>query len=71
MVKPMTVADLIALLQTFPQHLPVAFEMHSEYELLEASHLNILTLCEPRPDGWIHDRRPDKSTKEYLVFPGN
>jgi hypothetical protein len=67
----MTVADLIATLQTMPQHLLVGYRCHSEQCLLEASDLNIVEACLPRPDGWIQSKRPDKPTQEYLMFPGN
>ena len=67
----MTVKELIELLQTKPQDLLVAYDLYSEQVLLEADDIRIKTLCEPRPDGWVHDKRPDKPTREYLIFPGN
>jgi hypothetical protein len=67
----MTVAELITLLQTKPQELQVVYQLHSEYCLLEANLIDVERLCEPRPDGWVHDARPDKPTQEYLVLPGN
>lgn len=67
----MTVAELIAKLQTMPQHLPVAYKCYSEQCLLEASDLTIVEACLPRPDGWIQYKRADKPTQEYLMFPGN
>lgn len=67
----MTVAELIAELQTMPQHLPVAYCCYSEQCLLEASDLGIETFCLPRPDGWIQNKRPDMPSQEYLLFPGN
>ncbi len=67
----MTVAELITLLQSKPQDLQVAYALFSEYCLLEAKDIDVEHLCEPRPDGWVHSRRPDKPTQEYLVFPGN
>lgn len=70
-VKPMTVKQLIKLLQTFPSTLPVAYRLHSEQCLLEPKEIDIVEACEPRPDGWIEDKRPDKPTKRYLMLPGN
>ena len=67
----MTVAELIAFLQTQPQDLQVAYERNSEQCLLEANELHQEVCCEPRADGWIHDQRPDKATQTYLMFPGN
>lgn len=70
-IKPITVADLIQFLQTKPPALPVAYRKHSEQLLLELDDIATEALCEPRTDGWIHDARPDKPTRDYLVFPGN
>ena len=67
----MTVRELIELLQTKPQDLPVAYQIFSEQCLLEADDIRIRALCIPREDGWVADSRPDKPTREYLVFPGN
>lgn len=67
----MTVAELIALLQTKPQDLQVAYRLYSEQCLLEAADIRVVTRCEPRPDGWVEDERPDKPTRQYLLFPGN
>ncbi len=67
----MNVAELVALLQTMPQDLRVAYRMFSERCLLEAADIEIRTACAPRPDGWIHNERPDKPAETYLVLPGN
>lgn len=67
----MTIAELIEVLKTKPQDLQVAYELYSEYCLLEAQHIKIRPLCAPRPDGWVHAARPDKPTQHYLVLPGN
>lgn len=64
----MTVKELIAILQSKPQDLQVAYSRYSEFCLLEESDIQIESMCEPRPDGWIHARRPDKSTQDYLVL---
>ncbi len=68
-VKPLTVAQLIAVLQQHPQDLLVAYCLHSEQCLLEEKDIEVVKLCAHRPDGWIHDMRNDKSTVRYLVFP--
>lgn len=70
-VKPITVGDLIAHLQTLPQDLPVGYHAYSEHNLLQIKDLAIEEACLPRPDGWVHDARPDKATTTYLMFPGN
>jgi hypothetical protein len=67
----MTVKELIEFLQTQPQDLLVAYRLHSEQCLLESNYLQIQSFCAPRPDGWVHDSRPDKPQQDYLVFPGN
>ncbi len=67
----MTVAELIAFLQTQPQELQVAYRCYREQVLLEAKEIEIAEKCPPRPDGWIQDKRPDKPTQTYLLLPGN
>ena len=67
----MTVAELVDFLQKQQQDLPVAIKMYSEQYLLDAEDITIDELCEPRPDGWIHNKRPDKPAIFYLIFPGN
>jgi hypothetical protein len=67
----MTVAQLIEFLKTQPQDLPVAYEIHSEYCMLEEEDIVIGDHCLPREDGWIERQRSDKKTQTYLVFPGN
>lgn len=67
----MTISELIAYLQEQPQDLQVAYRLYSEQCLLDVSHIEILELCEARPDGWIQNKRPDKPTQTYLMFPGN
>ncbi len=70
-MTPVTVADLVAHLLTLPQHLPVAYELHSKQCLLELGDITVERLCAARPDGWIQNARPDMRTTEYVVFPGN
>lgn len=67
----MTVKELIALLKKQPQDIQVAYSLHSEQCLLEANDISTVKLCAPRPDGWIHNCRPDKAEQEYLLFPGS
>ena len=66
-----TVADLIKYLEQFPQDIEVAYELYSDQYLLEFDQLKLEELCEPRSDGWVQNKRPDKPTQTYLVFPGN
>lgn len=67
----MTVDELIAYLQQQPQTLQVAYRCCSEQCLLEAADITIAEKCEPRPDGWIQNKRADKPTQTYLLLPGN
>lgn len=67
----MTVSDLIELLRAQPPGLLVAYRCCSEKVLLRADEIKIVEGCEPRPDGWIQDRRPDMPSRPYLVLPGN
>lgn len=67
----MTVAELVAFLQMQPQELQVAYRCCSEQVLLEAQDIKIAEECEPRPDGWIQNKRPDMPTQKYLMLPGN
>lgn len=67
----MNVSELITFLQTQPQDMPVAYRKYSEQCILDKENIETVELCLPRPDGWIHDPRPDKPTQKYLLFPGN
>ena len=67
----MKVSELIEFLKTQPQEIEVAYQVYSEQALLEADCIGVEELCEPRADGWIQNKRPDKPTRQYLVFPGN
>lgn len=67
----MTVAELIALLKTFPQDVLVTYQQCSEQVLLDKVHLSTYQACAPRPDGWVQDERPDMPSQTYLGFPGN
>jgi len=67
----MTVRELIEHLQKYPQNLPVAYRLYSESCLLVAKDIEVVSLCEPRPDGWVANKRPDKPSIDYLLLPGN
>lgn len=67
----MTVAELIAHLQTFPQDLQVTYDEHSEMVVLEADDITVGKACTPRPDGWVQCYRHDKPSQDYVMFPGN
>ena len=67
----MTVSELIKLLKTYPQDLPVAYRLFSEQCMLEPQDISVRSLCAEREDGWVANARPDKPTVEYLVLPGN
>jgi hypothetical protein len=67
----MIVKELIEFLKTQPQDLQVCYSLHSEQCLMEMRQIEIIEACEPRPDGWIQDKRPDMPTQKYLSFPGN
>lgn len=67
----MKVHELKELLSSFPDDMDIAYKLYSEHCILEVTAIKILRLGETRPDGWVHDSRPDKETIEYLVFPGN
>ncbi len=67
----MTVAELIAYLQTQPQDLLVGYQKYSEQVLLESGEIKVVEECAPRPDGWIQFYRADMPSQKYLMFPGN
>ncbi len=64
----MTVKELIEILQSKPQDLQVIYSKYSEFCILEASDIEIESHGLPRNDGWVHYRRPDKPTQEYLIL---
>ena len=67
----MKVSQLIEYLKEFPQELDVVFRCFSESRIINKEDITIKTLSVEREDGWVHDERPDKPTKNYLQFPGN
>jgi hypothetical protein len=62
----MTVAELIQRLQALPQDVQVVVPLWSEQCLLEDDQVGTTTGGEARPDGWVHDVRPDKRTVTYV-----
>jgi hypothetical protein len=71
MAQGITVADLVEFLKTQPQDVKIAYRCYSEQCLLELEDIKLHDLCQPRPDGWIQNKRPDMEAEMYLVFPGN
>lgn len=67
----MKVKELIEFLKTQDQNLLVIYRLHSEQMVMEVGDIDIFEACVERPDGWVHDKRPDKPYKKYLRFPGN
>lgn len=67
----MLVSELIEYLKTKDQNMQVVYRCYSERCLLTEEDIGIEELCYPRYDGWVHWKRPDKPSKEYIVFPGN
>lgn len=67
----MRVFELIEILKTYDQDMLVAYDLYSEHCLLEKDHISVMDCCEPRPDGWVANARPDKPAVKYLMFPGN
>lgn len=67
----MKVSELIDFLKTQPQDMQVIYQCCSEHAELEADSIHIGDACEPRGDGWVANKRPDKPSKQYLIFPGN
>jgi len=69
----MKVKELIEFLETQPQDLPVIYELHSEYTLLEKDFIEVGKQQPARADGRVHASWGDKglATVEYLIFPGN
>lgn len=67
----MIVKELIELLKTYPENLPVCYSKFSEYCMLEMEDIKTKVLGASRPDGWVAERRSDKPECTYLVLPGN
>jgi len=73
----MTVRELVKLLKTFPQDLPIVYKQWSEFRLLQPEDVSVEPAQHARPDGWVH--RPFTTlpgekpipTISYLVLPGN
>jgi hypothetical protein len=67
----MQVKELIELLKTYPEGLEIVYQQYSEHCLMDPRDITIETLSTVRPDGWVHDKRPDRPRQQYVVFPGN
>ena len=67
----MTVSELINVLKTYKQDMHVVYKAYSEHCMLNVTDLRVQELCVARPDGWVENKRGDKATVNYLVFPGN
>ena len=67
----MTVKELIKFLKTQPKDMRVAYRLHSEQCLLEEDDISVCEFTIPREDGWIQNKRRDKETETFLLFPGN
>lgn len=67
----MTVSELIEFLKKQPQDLLVIHGMFSENCIIEEKDITVQECCEPRPDGWVAWKRPDKPTQLYLAIEGN
>lgn len=62
----MKVYELIEALKDMPQDLEIVIPKYSENCTFDKEDLELVELCEARPDGWVHDKRPDKTVYEYL-----
>lgn len=67
----MTVRELIEFLKDQPQDILVAYDKYSECCLMDAEEILVKEMCDPRNDGWLQMKRPDKPFQQYLIFPGN
>ena len=62
----MIVAELIQRLQALPQDVQVIKPLWSEFILIAEDDVILTTGVEARPDGWVHDARPDKLEVTYV-----
>ena len=67
----MIVKELIEFLQDCPQDMLIAYKFCSDWALMEMRDIDTVEACEPRADGYIQDKRPDRPIVKYLLFPGN
>lgn len=67
----MIVKELIEFLQKQPQDMLVAHKFCSDWELIRLEDIDMVEAGEPRSDGYIHAKRPDRLIVKYLLFPGN
>ncbi len=67
----MTVKELKKLLSDYPDDMKVAYCQFSEFVLLERKDIEVIKACEPRENGWVQGRRPDKKCEDYIILPVN
>ena len=67
----MNVGKFKDLLNEYPDDMQIVYQKFSEQCLLEKDDISTAECCAPRPDGWVEDKRPDKESQTYLMFPGN
>ena len=67
----MNVSELKKILDKYPDDMMIVYNLFSEQCLLTEENIGIKELSLPRPDGWVENKRPDKESRTYLVFPGN
>lgn len=74
--QPITVAELIAHLQTLPAELPCIFRCCSDYDPLLAEQITVDEVsyrqgrhCNRYPPGMYGDEKPDY--RKAVTFPGN
>lgn len=66
--QALKVRDVIEMLKSYDQDMPVALSLYSEYVLFSPRNVSIVRACEPRSDGWVQRRRPDLLETTYLVL---
>lgn len=64
----MKIAELIKVLEKYPQDLEVAHPQWSEHRITTEADIQVGIGCPPRPDGWVHDLRPDMAGQSYLII---
>ncbi len=71
----MNVKELKELLEKYPDDMEIIYEIHSDYELLEAEDIKIVPAV--TKGAWIMrshrtmSAENKRNEKEYLGFPGN
>jgi len=67
----MKVKELIEFLKKQDQDMHVVRGLYSEQCLLDEDSIEVCDFCEPRPDGWVENARPDQKSVKYLLIHGN